>query len=78
MKTHSINKFKDFDHEISSLEQFFKTTEIPIGFIYDSCQKITDPKKFIEVHFTTIKNNPNKPFILAYIQRLSKIIDLLS
>jgi hypothetical protein len=68
---------KDWTNEISDLESFFSTATIPQNIKLDKCTTVTNVRRTIESHFTTVKANNGKRAFRPYIDRLLTLKELV-
>lgn len=69
---------ENWANDITELEYYFKTYDVPTKVKLNECTFINDSSKFLESHFAIVKaNNGNKTF-LPYQQRLIDLKKALS
>ena len=63
---------------ISELETFFASVNLPDTVILSQCETIVDVPKFISTHLSAVKANEGKDTFIPYLERLNKLKVILS
>jgi Domain of unknown function (DUF6371) len=78
-KTKQIEQtIQDWSNDISDLEAYFASIEIPTQTVKLNSSTINNCSPFIESHITTVKANNGKLYFLPYLNRLKELKELLS
>ncbi|GAB4471366.1 MAG: DUF6371 domain-containing protein [Thermoflexibacter sp.] len=78
-KTERIEQPESWEQEISELESYFASIELPTHPVrLNECSTITDCSLFIESHFATVKGNNGKRTFLPYLNRLQELKQVLT
>jgi hypothetical protein len=76
--SHSLSK-KLITWDISKLETRLISCNLPeIPVKLDQCTLITDILLFIESHISTVKAQNGNPCYMPYLERLNRLIDLIT
>lgn len=69
-----MRKLEDWSAEISELEDFFTSTNLPtIPIKLDDATTILDCQRFVENHLGNVKANEGKIRFKVYLNRLKKL-----
>ncbi|MGY6561424.1 MAG: DUF6965 family protein [Luteibaculaceae bacterium] len=67
----------DWANSILELENYFNAIELPKRIVLDKCSVITEPKKLIQSHLSTVKANKGNLAYLPYLERLNSLKTIL-